>query len=421
MASNSNNSSNKVAVVLSGGGALAAFETGVLSSLIEGKSPATGGAPLRPDAYTGTSAGSFNAAMMAMYAKAEGPAAIKNLADAWLNRIAERPGKANGVFRIRGNPLQYFDLAAMAANPVRPLVETARDAAHLATQWMRRTVESVTGPGSLPNRAMRMFDLSEFFCVDAFRQTLEASLTPSRIRSSGLQLRIAATNWKTGAKRMFTEADMTDQEGRHIVLASSAIPGVFPPARIGPDEYVDGGLVQNTPLSGALEVGAEELHVVYLFPPVSDIPLQQIQDTVETFNRVYTILLATKLEEDIETACWVNEGLTVMEKAEAGSPLDGKDAEHFTRVAGQIAAHQGPVKRYRKLTIHRYFPGTDLGGALGVLNFERRTIERLIELGYKNGREHDCARNGCLLKEQSGQPEPPPPLSAPKVKASGAS
>ncbi len=153
----------------------------------------------------------------------------------------------------------------------------------------------------------------------------------------------------------------------------------------------------NTPLSTALEAGATELHVIYLFPPVTDIPVQSLKDTIQTFNRVYSILLATKLEEDIATAHWINQGLAVIEKGAAGAPLSDSDAKDFTRVAAQFAGRAGAGAHYRKLTIHRYFPDSDLGGALGLLNFERRAMERLIELGYKNGVEHDCGRNGCLI------------------------
>ncbi len=214
--------------MLSGGGALAAFETGVLAALFGGKSQATGKRLLEAGIFTGTSAGSFNAAVMAMFPIAEGQAAAKHLADIWINQIAERPGKANGVFRIRGNPLQFLDLAELLSGPAKPFLNTARDAAYLTAQWMRRTVDSVSGDASLSNRALRLFDISEFFCSEPFRQTLATALSPARIRRSGVKLRIAATDWRTGAARIFSDQDMTDEQGVDIVLASSAIPGIFP-------------------------------------------------------------------------------------------------------------------------------------------------------------------------------------------------
>ena len=39
----------------------------------------------------------------------------------------------------------------------------------------------------------------------------------------------------------------------------------------------------------------------------------------------------------------------------------------------------------------------DLGGGLGVLNFSRDAIERLIDKGYEDTLRHDCVRSGCVL------------------------
>src|SRR5437868_8326353 len=52
------------AVVLSGGGANAAYGVGVLKALLRGESPATDFQPLEPQIYVGTSGGGINAAIM---------------------------------------------------------------------------------------------------------------------------------------------------------------------------------------------------------------------------------------------------------------------------------------------------------------------------------------------------------------------
>ena len=54
----------KTAMVLSGGGAYAAYGVGVMRALFAGESPATGHTPLDPGIYAGASAGAFNAAYM---------------------------------------------------------------------------------------------------------------------------------------------------------------------------------------------------------------------------------------------------------------------------------------------------------------------------------------------------------------------
>ena len=39
---------------------------------------------------------------------------------------------------------------------------------------------------------------------------------------------------------------------------------------------------------------------------------------------------------------------------------------------------------YRQLTIHLYHPRNDLGGMLGILNFDRDRIQTLIEQGFND-------------------------------------
>src|SRR5260370_11644722 len=88
------------------------------------------------------------------------------------------------------------------------------------------------------------------------------------IRNSGGLIRIAATNWKTGGLATFGNADITHD----AVLASAAIPGIFPAVRIGADPYMDGGILMNTPLNPAIDLGADVVHVVPLDPSIHNLP-----------------------------------------------------------------------------------------------------------------------------------------------------
>jgi NTE family protein len=61
-------------------------------------------------------------------------------------------------------------------------------------------------------------------------------------------------------------------EGRELLLsegpaveaiaASASIPGIFPPVAIGEQRLIDGGVVNNTPISHAVELGAERIYVL---------------------------------------------------------------------------------------------------------------------------------------------------------------
>jgi len=112
------------AVVLSGGSSQGAYHVGVLRALLRGDSPATGYKPLRPDVFSGTSAGAVNAAALLGEIEAGNPDPVQHLEDYWLSRVA-RTGTScgNGVYRFRGNPLAFADLGCLITNPLKPAID----------------------------------------------------------------------------------------------------------------------------------------------------------------------------------------------------------------------------------------------------------------------------------------------------------
>src|SRR6266511_5892478 len=105
----------KHAVVLSGGGADGAYEVGVLKALFSGKAGYTGKAvlpegPIDPEIFSGTSIGSFNAALLVSQWDQHGTAAISDLERVWLEMLAERAfGTGNGGYRFRLNPFDFLN------------------------------------------------------------------------------------------------------------------------------------------------------------------------------------------------------------------------------------------------------------------------------------------------------------------------
>jgi NTE family protein len=58
------------------------------------------------------------------------------------------------------------------------------------------------------------------------------------------------------------EVLLTDGPAMDAVAASASIPGVFPPVRMDTRLLIDGGVVNNTPISHAVELGAERIYVL---------------------------------------------------------------------------------------------------------------------------------------------------------------
>ena len=82
------------------------------------------------------------------------------------------------------------------------------------------------------------------------------------IEQMKLPLGIVATHLDSGAAVLFQRGDTGV-----AVRASSAVPAVFQPVRIGPAEYVDGGLVSPVPVRFARQMGAELVLAVDISSP----------------------------------------------------------------------------------------------------------------------------------------------------------
>ena len=83
-----------------------------------------------------------------------------------------------------------------------------------------------------------------------------------RLEQAAIPLHVVTTELGNGRPVVLSTGDAID-----ALLASSAIPGVFPPVEIDGRVLVDGGLSANSPITQTVDLGADE---VYLLPTVGD-------------------------------------------------------------------------------------------------------------------------------------------------------
>ena len=88
------------------------------------------------------------------------------------------------------------------------------------------------------------------------RALLERHL-PGHFEETKVPLHVVSTDVLSGEEVLLASGPLVE-----AVLASAAIPAVFPPAKLGGRELVDGALASNTPLAAALKLGAERLIVL---------------------------------------------------------------------------------------------------------------------------------------------------------------
>ena len=89
------------------------------------------------------------------------------------------------------------------------------------------------------------------------RKLLHEHLPVQRIEDLPVRFECVAASIERCVAHWFTEGPVID-----AVLASCAVPGLFPPARIGEEHFYDGGLVHSIPVGRAAQLGAQRIYVL---------------------------------------------------------------------------------------------------------------------------------------------------------------
>jgi predicted acylesterase/phospholipase RssA len=383
------------AAVLSGGAAYAAYEVGVLKSLLRGESPATDRTPIDLGVYVGTSGGAVNAAMMVSRPGQDAPSTLDDLEGVWIDHFAADPSTCReGAIRVRVDISRYVDLRCLGTDPRTLVSRFIEDTSFFARFLGRRTYDALSPPArSFGDRALSFADPSALVSNKIFVEVLRRVIDLEGIRESGKAVRIATTNWRTGELRVFANADLTDEIGHAAIQASAAFPGL-PPVVIDGDAYVDGGYILNTPVELAISAGADEIHVVYMDPDIKDLPVQCLENAFDLLDKMYHIFQATTFNRSIQLLQDINTALDYI----ASVGFSPSELRAVLDVLGMVRWPRGlPETPFRPLSVHLYHPREDLGGPLGLLNFDPNHIANLIAKGYADAATHDCAACGCVL------------------------
>ncbi len=89
------------------------------------------------------------------------------------------------------------------------------------------------------------------------RRVLERNVLFDRLEDAPIPFSVIVADVSDGREVRLVEGPAIE-----AILASSAIPGVFPPVAIGGRNFLDGGIVNNTPITQAIEAGATDVWVL---------------------------------------------------------------------------------------------------------------------------------------------------------------
>ena len=105
--------------------------------------------------------------------------------------------------------------------------------------------------------AMNVVRRGYLFDNHALRALLERYIPYKLLEEASIPVHVVATDVLSGQEVVLSEGPVVE-----AILASAAIPGIFPPVRIGGRDLVDGGVANNTPISTAIHLGATRLIVL---------------------------------------------------------------------------------------------------------------------------------------------------------------
>jgi len=158
-----------------------------------------------------------------------------------------------------------------AGSLVAALYASGKDGAELARSALAMD-ESAIADWSFPGRALlRGEALARYVREQTGGRTIEQMRLP---------LGIVATDLDSGAPILFQRGDTGA-----AVRASSAVPALFQPVKIGSREYVDGGLVSPVPVRFARQMGAELVIAVDISQPPDGAPTGDLMKMLlQTFS-----------------------------------------------------------------------------------------------------------------------------------------
>lgn len=324
------------ALVLQGGGALGAYEYGVVKALYENSD-------FSPDIICGVSIGGFSSAVIG---------GAKNGPIAGLEQLWE-------MFTAHNIPFIPHAMQVLMTAPYN------------AGMYKPNYSGALT-----PLSTTHLFDTTPLY------RTLNDIIDFDKLNStSAPHVVVTATNIEKGISEKFDNRSMVLSD-KHIV-ASGSLPPSFPMVKIGDHNYWDGGLFSNTPLKPALKCLEQfgdtdcerEIIMIELFPQAGETP----QNMADVTERMGSLIFQCKILFDQKLFDRTSNVIELINALNEELPKDShlRDTIAFKKLMS--------YSKIDKLTVIKY-SGEE--SVLGISDFTQKTIERRIKLGYEDGLKH---------------------------------
>jgi NTE family protein len=359
----------RVGLVLPGGGARAAYQVGVLRAIAD-LLPARSANPF--PVVTGTSAGAVNATAIAVHAD-RFRVAIGNLERVWRNFQVGQVFRADSGTVIRSG--LHWALAMMSGG------------------WLLPPPRSLFDNSPLRELLREQFDFA------GIRRSIDAGHLDA--------IAMSAAGYTTGRSVSFYDSkpgcdpwsrtrrtgEPTDLSLDHV-MASVAVPFLFPPVSLGDEYYGDGAMREANPFSAAIHLGAQRLLVIGTRN--ENRPQPPLPPICPTFGQIFGYMLdalfSDGLYADLERLTQINQ---IVDRVGALAGV-GENNVHLRRIdimvimpsrdLSEIARHHTASLPRALRTLLRTMGALNSGGGqlMSYLMFQDSYTRELIALGYQD-------------------------------------
>ncbi|MES1240639.1 MAG: patatin-like phospholipase family protein [Acidobacteriota bacterium] len=366
----------EVAVVMSGGGARSAYQVGVLRGLAK-HLPA-----VRFPIVVGVSAGAINAAFIASHPGGLGEAADE-LANLWGSLHIE------DIFRL--------DTPALAKSLLGWLRWSSHQPSAPPSAW--REMRGLVDTAPLRDTLRRAWTT-----VDGEVVGIGRNLERGMLKACAL-ITLNYTNGQTVTWVQGRDLRPGDQPRRRTVntrltvehvMASAALPLVFPAVRLGPSYHGDGGVRLSTPIAPAIRLGADRVLAISARyePSFEEADRPQIQGyppPAQVLNQLLDAIFLDVLDEDVRRLESLNPLLEKLPPEDRGGlrPVAIKVLRPSADLGKLAAAYEPQLPdTLRLLTRSLGTKETTTPDFLSYLMFQPDYLEHLIRLGEADAEAH---------------------------------
>jgi NTE family protein len=152
---------------------------------------------------------------------------------------------------VLGTSVGALNGAMVARDPSPAVVE------RLTTLWQDASTARAVSDRPLRTVRRAMSTGTHLYSAGHLQRRLREELGDLTFEDLPVRFQVCAASIERAAEHWFTSGPLVE-----AIMASAAVPGLLPPARVGDEHFLDGGIVNSIPLGRAIALGADRVFVL---------------------------------------------------------------------------------------------------------------------------------------------------------------